>query len=128
MGLAQWWDRHGVPRVIRFACGMKPIMELRAQVVPLAEGEVFELGCGGGINQGFYRTGAVSRYCGIDPSPKLREYAEAAARAKGWPAEIREGWGRIFRLPAPVSIRSCVPTQCVRSPIRPRSCARCTAS
>lgn len=93
MGLAQWWDRHGVPRVIRFACGMKPIMELRAQVVPLAEGEVFELGCGGGINQGFYRTGAVSRYCGIDPSPKLREYAEAAARAKGWPAEIREGWG-----------------------------------
>lgn len=93
MGLADWWDRHGVPRVIKFACGMKPIMQLRAKIVPLAEGAVFELGCGGGINQPFYRADAITRYAGIDPGAKLRDYARAEAEKKGWKADIREGIG-----------------------------------
>lgn len=93
MGLGSWWDAHGVPRVIKFACGMPAIMHLRSKVVPLAEGEVFELGCGGGINQPFYRSDAITRYAGIDPGGKLLEYARAAAEKKGWQADIRDGVG-----------------------------------
>ena len=93
MGLANWWDRHGVPRVIKFACGMPAIMKLRSQVVPLAQGDVFELGCGGGINQQFYRADAIRSFAGIDPGGKLLEYARAAAEAKGWKADIRDGVG-----------------------------------
>ena len=93
MGLSGWWDQHGVPRVIKFACGMPAIMKLRSQVVPLATGAVFELGCGGGINQQFYNAGAISRYAGIDPSRKLLDYARGEAEAKGWQADIRHGIG-----------------------------------
>lgn len=93
MGLGDWWDRHGVPRVIRFACGMPAIMKLRSQIVPLASGAVFELGCGGGINQQFYNPGAITRYAGIDPSGKLLDYARREAEAKGWRADIRPGIG-----------------------------------
>lgn len=93
MGMAEWWDRHGVPRVIRFACGMPAIMKLRSQVVPLATGDVFELGCGGGINQQFYNAAAITSYAGIDPGGKLLEYARAEAAKKGWQADIRDGIG-----------------------------------
>ncbi|WP_336986367.1 class I SAM-dependent methyltransferase [Altererythrobacter aquiaggeris] len=93
MGLAGWWDRHAVPRVIRIACGAPQIMKLRSFVVPMASGRVFELGCGGGINQAFYDSNAVTHFAGIDPGGKLPEYAKAAAVAKGWEADIRDGVG-----------------------------------
>lgn len=93
MGMAGWWERHGVPRVIRLACGAPAVMKLRREVVPLASGEVFELGCGGGINQRFYDASAITRYAGIDPGGKLLDYARAEAAAKGWAADIRHGVG-----------------------------------
>ncbi len=93
MGIAEWWDRHGVPRVIKLACGAPAIMKLRGKVVPLARGDVFEIGCGGGINQPFYEAGAITRYAGIDPGAKLLDYARSEAAKKGWAADIREGVG-----------------------------------
>ena len=93
MGLASWWDRHGVPRLIKIACGAPQIMKLRSHIVPMAEGDVFEIGCGGGINQPFYNAEAIDSYAGIDPGGKLLEYAQSAAEAKGWPADIRDGVG-----------------------------------
>lgn len=93
MGIQSWWDRHGVPRVIKVACGAPQIMKLRSQLVPLASGDVFELGCGGGINQQFYDAAAISSYCGIDPGAKLLEYTKAEAEKKGWQADIRDGVG-----------------------------------
>ncbi len=93
MGLAKWWDRHGVPRVIKLACGAPAIMKLRSKVVPLARGEVFEIGCGGGINQPFYEASQITRYAGIDPGAKLLDYARSEAAKKGWKADIREGVG-----------------------------------
>jgi ubiquinone/menaquinone biosynthesis C-methylase UbiE len=68
-------------------------MKRRAAVVPRAQGDVFELGCGGGINQEFYDAGAISSYAGIDPHEGLLDTARAAARKKGWPADIRAGRG-----------------------------------
>lgn len=68
-------------------------MELRAKIVPLARGDVFEIGCGGGINQRFYSPAAITRYAGIDPGGKLLDYARAAARQHGWDADIKDGIG-----------------------------------
>ncbi len=93
MGLASWWDRHGVPRIIKVACGAPQILKLRSQLIPLAKGDVFELGCGGGINQQFYRADAITSYAGIDPGAKLLEYARGEAEKKGWKADIRDGIG-----------------------------------
>lgn len=93
MGLAQWYDEQVVPRFIRCACSSPVIMHLREKVVPLAGGRVFEIGCGGGINQPYYDPARISGYAGLDPSPKGLEFARAAAEAKGWQADLRQGSG-----------------------------------
>lgn len=93
MGLAHWWDKNGVPRMIELCCGMPAIERLRAKVIPLATGKVFEIGCGGGLNQSFYRTDRITEFCGIDPSDKLLESARRRAHDNGWQNDIREGIG-----------------------------------
>ncbi|WP_448994635.1 methyltransferase domain-containing protein [Novosphingobium sp.] len=93
MGLKAVWNAHVVPRMIKCACASPAIMELRAGVVPRAQGRVFEIGCGGGLNQQFYDPARVTGFAGIDPSGKLLDYAREAAARKGWQADIREGVG-----------------------------------
>jgi SAM-dependent methyltransferase len=97
MGFANWWDQTIVPRIVRCGCAVEPIMDLRREVVPLAHGAVFELGCGGGLNQRFYDTARVTSFSGIDPSPKLLEFAGRQVARKDWPAgipaDIRHGYG-----------------------------------
>jgi ubiquinone/menaquinone biosynthesis C-methylase UbiE len=93
MGLANWYDAKMMPKLITFACGQGQVMKRRSQLVPLAWGSVFELGCGGGLNQEFYDTGAVSSFAGIDPHAGLLDQARATAEAKGWATDIREGFG-----------------------------------
>ena len=93
MGLANWYDEHVVPRFIKCACSSPAIMQVRDKVVPLASGAVFELGCGGGINQAFYDPAKVTSYAGMDPSAKGLEYTREAAQAQGRDADIREGVG-----------------------------------
>ena len=93
MGFAAWWDETVVSRVIRCGCATESIMEIRRDVVPLAQGRVFELGCGGGINQRLYDPARVTSFSGLDPGGKLLEYARAEAAAKGWEADIRQGYG-----------------------------------
>ena len=91
--MASWWERHGVPRLIKRACSQGQIMKVRSKVVPLARGHVLELGCGGGINMEFYRPGQIESFSGLDPSPELLAMTVAAAAARGIEADIREGVG-----------------------------------
>lgn len=93
MGIANWYDEHIVPRFIKCACSSPAIMKLREKVVPLAEGDVFEIGCGGGINQTLYDGSRIASYSGLDPSGKGLEYAKAEAQRRGWRADIRQGFG-----------------------------------
>ena len=91
--MASWWERHGVPRLIKCACSQGQIMKVRSKVVPHARGHVLELGCGGGINMEFYRPGQIESFSGLDPSPELLAMSVAAAAARGIEADIREGVG-----------------------------------
>ena len=40
--MASWWERHGVPRLIKCACSQGQIMKARSRVVPHAAGDVLE--------------------------------------------------------------------------------------
>lgn len=93
MGLRNWYEANIMPRLITCACSQGQVMKRRAAVVPLARGDVFELGCGGGINHAFYDRGAISSYAGIDPHEGLLDATRAAAREKGWAADLRQGRG-----------------------------------
>lgn len=90
---AGWWDRVMVPKLIGCACAQPAIMERRAVVVPHADGDVLELGCGGGINMALYDPEKTKSFSGLDPSPALLDASRAAAQAKGINADIRAGIG-----------------------------------
>ena len=91
MGIRSWYDRTIMPRVITCACGQKEIDRLRARVVPLAQGDILEIGCGGGLNQRHYDQARVTSFAGVDPSRELREAAVARAKSRGWETDIRDG-------------------------------------
>ncbi|WP_066533036.1 class I SAM-dependent methyltransferase [Erythrobacter sp. CCH5-A1] len=93
MGLGNWYEAKVMPRLITCACSQGQVMKRRAAVVPRAAGDVFELGCGGGINHQFYDPSAITSYAGIDPHEGLLDGARAAAREKGWAADLRQGRG-----------------------------------
>lgn len=93
MGFAAWYDERIVPRLIRCACSGPAIMRMRGKVVPQASGAVFELGCGGGINQALLDPARIASYAGLDPSAKGLDYARAAAAAHGLNADLRLGHG-----------------------------------
>jgi ubiquinone/menaquinone biosynthesis C-methylase UbiE len=99
MGLGSWYERTIMPKLITCACSQGQVMKRRAAIVPQAKGDVFELGCGGGINQEFYDAAAVTSYAGIDPHEGLLEGARAVAHKKGWPADIRAGVGENIPFP-----------------------------
>lgn len=93
MSLKSWYEANIMPRLITCACSQGQVMKRRSAVVPLARGDVFELGCGGGINHEFYDPSAITSYSGIDPHEGLLDSARAAARDKGWVADLRQSRG-----------------------------------
>jgi len=80
-----------MPRMIGCCCCQPPIMEKRALVVPLAEGDVLELGIGGGANLALYDPARVRSVSGVDPSPELLDRARDALPHARVPVDIRAG-------------------------------------
>ena len=72
MGL---YDRYILPPLINLACSSKPNMKQREKVVPLAEGEVLEIGMGSGLNLPFYDTRKGQKLWGLEPSKGMRRLA-----------------------------------------------------
>ena len=80
MGL---YDRHLLPHLIDFACGMGAVMKARSQLVPQARGRVLEIGIGSGLNLSFYDPQRVEVVVGVDPSAEMQALArERAARCQ----------------------------------------------
>ena len=118
--MASWWERHGVPRLIKCACSQGQIMKVRSKVVPYARGDVLELGCGGGINMEFYDPARVTSFTGLDPSPELLAMSRAAAQARGMAADIQGGSAKRCRSVTRASTPSSPPSPSARLPIRRR--------
>ena len=72
MGL---YEHYILPRVITLACSAKPTRKQREKVVPLAEGEVLEIGMGSGLNLPYYDTDKVQKVWGLEPSEGMRKLA-----------------------------------------------------
>lgn len=100
MALRGWYDEHVMPLLVTCACGQKAIARRRAAIVPLATGRVFEIGCGGGLNQPLYDGAKVTAFAGIEPNPRLLEAARRRARGLGWNADIRQAWGEAIPFPS----------------------------
>lgn len=82
-----FYESRILPHVINCACGMQDIMEQRRLVVPQAEGEVLEVGMGSGLNLAFYDPSRVTKVWGVEPSPGMRDRAEARLGKSPVPVE-----------------------------------------
>jgi ubiquinone/menaquinone biosynthesis C-methylase UbiE len=75
------YSKYILPRIVHLTCSSKPCMRQREKVVPLARGEVLEIGVGSGLNLPFYDPSRVSRLWGLEPSAEMRRLARAAVHA-----------------------------------------------
>lgn len=82
------YDKYVLPRVVNFTCGLKPTMRQREKVVPMASGEVLEIGIGSGLNLPYYQAGNISKVWGLDPSPEMRAMARKNAREVEFDLEL----------------------------------------
>jgi SAM-dependent methyltransferase len=68
MGL---YDKYILPKVVDWACKQGPSMHQRIKVIPLATGNVLEIGIGSGLNLPLYDSENVKRLTAIDPSKEM---------------------------------------------------------
>ena len=69
------------PRIVNALGNPKPIDDIRRRVIPLAYGEVLELGVGPGVNFAYYDSAKVSKLFALEPNPgMLRRAAEERRR------------------------------------------------
>lgn len=87
MGL---YDRYVLPRLVNFFMRDEALATERARLVPLASGEVLEVGIGSGLNIPFYGRN-VEKLFGLDTSLELWKMAHRRAAGASFPVEFVEG-------------------------------------
>ena len=70
-----FYDEYILPHVINCTCGLKAIEKQRAKVVPLAKGQVLEIGMGSGLNLKHYDPSKVDLVWGLEPSLGMQRKA-----------------------------------------------------
>ena len=70
-----WYDDRIRPILVDLSCGTKPYQKQREKVVPLAAGDVLEVGFGGGLNLPYYDCDQVRKVWGLEPSAEMRKRA-----------------------------------------------------
>jgi ubiquinone/menaquinone biosynthesis C-methylase UbiE len=85
---ASWYDRHLLPHLVDFACGVKPVSRQRELIVPLARGRVLEVGIGTGLNMPFYDKSRVRYIIGVDPALQMHRLAAKRVARAGLDVEL----------------------------------------
>lgn len=70
-----FYDNNILPHIINCACSSNAIMKLREKIVPLAYGDVLEVGMGSGVNLALYNPSKVNMIWGLEPSLGMRKKA-----------------------------------------------------
>lgn len=75
-----FYERRILPWLIDLACGMPAVERQRAKVVPLAQGQVLEIGIGTGRNLKYYDAERIERLYGLDPALQWHPLARRRLR------------------------------------------------
>ncbi|SRR5713101_1791438 len=73
---------HIYPRLVSALGDPKPIREVRQRMIPLAQGEVLEIGVGPGVNFVLYDPKKVSKVYALEPNPGMIRLAEQQRRTE----------------------------------------------
>jgi hypothetical protein len=74
--LAQFHRDRVYPRLVRVLGNPEPIRQLRRRLLPLAEGDVLEIGFGTGANLPYYDSRKVTRLYELEPNQRMIQAAE----------------------------------------------------
>ena len=83
-----WYDDKALPVLTNLACGTKPTRKQREKIVPLASGDVLEVGFGSGLNLPFFDRGKVTKLWGLEPSTGMRKLADKRIKDSGIDVEL----------------------------------------
>lgn len=101
-----WYDRHVLPHLIDFGCGLPLIAAQRQKVIPQAAGRVLEIGIGTGLNLRFYDRGKVRSLVAVEPAGQMHALAQRRSAQAGIPVELHALPAE--RLPLPSASFDCV--------------------
>ena len=74
------YGKYILPKLLNSCCSNPPMVYQRKKVVPLAEGDVLEVGIGSGLNLPFYDKSKINKLWGLDPSEELNKMAADVAK------------------------------------------------
>lgn len=82
-----FYEQKVLPHLIDMACATRQVMHVRKRLVPLARGEVLEVGMGSGLNLAFYDPNKVRLVWGLEPSEGMRRKAHGNLQKS--PVEVK---------------------------------------
>ncbi len=82
-----FYAKHILPVCLDKACGIGPINKQRAKIVPLAKGNVVEIGIGSGLNLPHYNPDTVTHITGVDPDEAI--WRRSQKRRENCPIKIK---------------------------------------
>jgi ubiquinone/menaquinone biosynthesis C-methylase UbiE len=83
-----WYEKYVLPGLIDAACSVRPVRKQREKIVPLAEGDVLEVGIGSGLNLPWYDKSKVRKIWGLEPSAQMRRKARKQLAGSGLDLEF----------------------------------------
>lgn len=66
------------PHLVNVLGNPEPIDQIRRNIVPMAQGQVLEIGVGSGVNFAYYDSNKVNKLFALEPNPGMRRHAETA--------------------------------------------------
>lgn len=76
-----FYREHVYPHLVSMLGNPKPIAEIRKRIVPLAQGDVLEIGVGPGVNFAHYDPAKVTKVYALEPNPGMFSRADEQRRA-----------------------------------------------
>jgi len=95
-----WYDSKILPQLTNLACSTRPLQKQRDKVVPLASGDVLEVGFGSGLNLPHYDRANVGKLWGLEPSAEMWQLAEKQITRSGIDVQRIETTGEEIPLAA----------------------------
>jgi ubiquinone/menaquinone biosynthesis C-methylase UbiE len=75
-----FYKNHVYPHLVSLLGNPPPIQKIRQRIVPLAQGEVLEIGVGPGVNFVHYDAAKVTKVYALEPNPGMIRMAEQQRR------------------------------------------------
>src|SRR6266542_3574461 len=75
-----FYKDHIYPYLVEILGDPSPILKVRQQIIPLAQGKVLEIGAGSGANFVHYDSTKINKFYALEPNPGMIRLAERQLR------------------------------------------------